>query len=46
MLQTQIGKTILNIALILVDMQNDFLSKGSSYDKESSQLLGTFCPQS
>jgi ureidoacrylate peracid hydrolase len=33
MLQVQIGKTVLNFGLVVVDMQNGFLSKGGSYDK-------------
>jgi ureidoacrylate peracid hydrolase len=33
MLQTEIGETVLNFALIVVDMQNGFISKGGSYDK-------------
>lgn len=33
MLQTQIGKTVLSFGLIVVDMQNGFVSKGGSYDK-------------
>lgn len=33
MLQTQLGKTALNFGLIVVDMQNGFVSKGGSYDR-------------
>lgn len=33
MLQIQIGRTVLNFGLVVVDMQNGFLSKGGSYDK-------------
>lgn len=33
MLQTQIGKAVLNFGLIVIDMQNGFVSKGGSYDK-------------
>jgi ureidoacrylate peracid hydrolase len=33
MLQTQIGKTVLRFGLIVVDMQNGFVSKGGSYNK-------------
>lgn len=33
MLQTQLGKTVLNFGLIVVDMQNGFVGKGGSYDK-------------
>src|SRR5918995_3457284 len=33
MLQVQIGRTVLNFGLVVVDMQNGFLSKGGSYDK-------------
>lgn len=33
MLQITVGKAILNLALIVVDMQNGFISKGGSYDK-------------
>ena len=33
MLQIRIGKADLNFGLIVVDMQNGFLSKGGSYEK-------------
>jgi ureidoacrylate peracid hydrolase len=33
MLQTQIGKAVLNFGLIIIDMQNGFVSKGGSYDR-------------
>jgi len=33
MLQTQIGNSVLNFGLIVIGMQNGFLSKGGSYDK-------------
>jgi ureidoacrylate peracid hydrolase len=33
MLQTQIGKAVLNFGLIVIDMQNGFVSKGGSYDR-------------
>jgi ureidoacrylate peracid hydrolase len=33
MQQIQIGRTVLNFGLVVVDMQNGFLSKGGSYDK-------------
>jgi ureidoacrylate peracid hydrolase len=33
MLQIQAGKSILNFGLIVVDMQNGFVSKGGSYDR-------------
>jgi ureidoacrylate peracid hydrolase len=33
MLQVQIGKTSLSFALVVIDMQNGFVSKGGSYDK-------------
>jgi ureidoacrylate peracid hydrolase len=33
MLQAQIGKTVLRFGLIVVDMQNGFVSKGGSYNK-------------
>jgi ureidoacrylate peracid hydrolase len=33
MLQLQIGKTALNFGLIIVDMQNGFVSRNGSYDK-------------
>jgi ureidoacrylate peracid hydrolase len=33
MLQIQAGKSVLNFGLIVVDMQNGFVSKGGSYDK-------------
>ena len=33
MLQINIGKNIVNLGLIVVDMQNGFVSKGGSYDK-------------
>lgn len=33
MLKTEIGKTVLNFGLIVVDMQNGFVSKDGSYDK-------------
>ncbi len=33
MLQVQIGKTSLSFGLVVIDMQNGFVSKGGSYDK-------------
>ena len=33
MLQIQVGNTVLNFGLLVVDMQNGFVSKGGSYDK-------------
>jgi len=33
MLQVKIGRNLVNFALIIVDMQNGFVSKGGSYDK-------------
>jgi ureidoacrylate peracid hydrolase len=33
LLQINIGKNIVNLGLIVVDMQNGFVSKGGSYDK-------------
>lgn len=33
LLQTHLGKTVLNFGLIVIDMQNGFLTKGGSYDK-------------
>lgn len=33
MLQTRIGKAVLNFGLIIIDMQNGFVSKGGSYDR-------------
>ena len=33
MLQVQIDKTVLNFGLIVIDMQNGFVSKNGSYDK-------------
>jgi ureidoacrylate peracid hydrolase len=33
LLQIQLGKTVLNFGLIVVDMQNGFVGKGGSYDK-------------
>jgi ureidoacrylate peracid hydrolase len=33
MLQVQIGDTALNFGLIIIDMQNGFVSSGGSYDK-------------
>lgn len=33
MLQVKIGRNIVNFALIVVDMQNGFVSNGGSYDR-------------
>ena len=33
MLQVKIGRNVVNFGLIIVDMQNGFVSKGGSYDK-------------
>ena len=33
MLRVQVGKTALSFGLVVVDMQNGFVSKGGSYDK-------------
>lgn len=33
MLQIQAGKSVLSFGLVVVDMQNGFVSKGGSYDK-------------
>jgi ureidoacrylate peracid hydrolase len=33
MLQIQAGKSVLNFGLVVVDMQNGFVSTGGSYDK-------------
>ena len=33
MLQVQVGNTVLNFGLLVIDMQNGFVSKGGSYDK-------------
>lgn len=33
MLHIQVGNTALNFALLIIDMQNGFVSKGGSYDK-------------
>ncbi len=33
MLQVQVDKTVLNLGLIVIDMQNGFVSKNGSYDK-------------
>ena len=33
MLQVQIGKAVLNFGLIVIDMQNGFVSRNGSYDK-------------
>ncbi|MGH9977429.1 MAG: cysteine hydrolase family protein, partial [Nitrososphaeraceae archaeon] len=39
MLQLQIGKTALNFGLIVVDMQNGFVSRNGSYDKLGMETL-------
>lgn len=39
MLQVQIGKTVLHFGLVVVDMQNGFLSKGGSYDKLGMKIV-------
>jgi ureidoacrylate peracid hydrolase len=39
MLQLQIGKTALNFGLIIVDMQNGFVSRNGSYDKLGMNTL-------
>jgi ureidoacrylate peracid hydrolase len=33
MLQIQVGNTVLNFGLLVIDMQNGFVGKGGSYDK-------------
>jgi len=33
MLQVKIGRNVVNFGLIIVDMQNGFVSHGGSYDK-------------
>ena len=33
MLQVRVGNTVLNFGLLVIDMQNGFVSKGGSYDK-------------
>src|SRR5918994_5252506 len=33
MLQVQVGKTVLNFGLVIIDMQNGFVSRNGSYDK-------------
>ena len=33
MLQVKIGRNVVNFGLIIVDMQNGFVSKGGLYDK-------------
>jgi ureidoacrylate peracid hydrolase len=33
MLQVQVGKAVLNFGLIVIDMQNGFVSRNGSYDK-------------
>ena len=33
MLQVKIGRNVVNFGLIIVDMQNGFVSNGGSYDK-------------
>lgn len=31
--QVQVGKTVLNFGLVIIDMQNGFVSRNGSYDK-------------
>jgi ureidoacrylate peracid hydrolase len=38
MLQVQVGNTALNFGLLVIDMQNGFVSKGGSYDKLSMNI--------
>ena len=38
MLQVQVGNTTLNFGLLVIDMQNGFVSKGGSYDKLSMNI--------
>ena len=38
MLQVQVGNTVLNFGLLVIDMQNGFVSKGGSYDKLSMNI--------
>jgi ureidoacrylate peracid hydrolase len=38
MLQLIVGKVVLNFTLIVVDMQNGFISKGGSYDKLNMKI--------
>ena len=33
MLKVQVGNTVINFGLLVIDMQNGFVSKGGSYDK-------------
>ena len=40
MLQINIGKNIVNFGLIVVDMQNGFVSKGGSYDRLGMSIEG------
>lgn len=39
MLQIQAGESILNFGLIVVDMQNGFVSKSGSYDKLGMNIV-------
>jgi len=39
MLQIQAGKSVLNFGLIVVDVQNGFVSKGGSYDKLGMNIV-------
>ncbi len=39
MLEVKIGRSIINFGLIIVDMQNGFVSKGGSYDKLGMNIV-------
>jgi hypothetical protein len=42
-IQTHLGNTILNFGLIVIDMQNGFVSRGGSYNRlgMNIQTIGT-----
>lgn len=43
MLQVQVGNRALNFGLIVIDMQNGFVSRGGSYDTRLTFLLVDAC---